>query len=105
MQGAWSEGIEYLGQRFLRRVNHTHIPLSAPLPGPSPGRLAKPPFKKTGHDPTDPRETLGLEELGMSRLFFDTLDHKILEGFIPAQEGIHPGFGKIPRPEATKSIP
>ena len=41
---------------------------------------------------------------GVSGLFFDAFNHEILQGFIPAQYGIHAGFGKILRPETTKGI-
>ena len=44
-------------------------------------------------------------ERGVSRLVFDAFNHEILEGFIPADDGIHAGLGKVPRPETPSSIP
>ncbi len=66
--------------------------------GANEGRRAKP------ARPTGPARNAGIDERGVSRLFFDALNDEILQGLIPAQHGIHPGFGKIPRPEAAKRV-
>ena len=58
------------------------------------------PFPKTGGT----HRTLSRQGRGGSRLFFDAFDHEILEGFIPTDDGIHAGFGKVSRPETPSRI-